>query len=299
MVLNLCGHDNANFMYDITRAMNMAGVRTEGMKRHRHSFRYPKELPAATPQHMLAKLRQADLVQIFHSDIRSLEILKISKFNGPVIVYHAGSIFRQNTGIVNSAFNPIVKKSVICLPEFSGLGAKNEVYMVGCIDTDRLQPCYGGTGFGHFPSSPGVKGTSEILKMISELKKIKMEYHDKAVPYSEQIEKIKKCAIYIELFKPILNGYPYGSFGMTALEAAALGKIVITQCLRSDVYKAHYGNMPLALAHSEDDFKRMVRMYADMDPQEILNLQKLTRQWVETKHNMMATGEYIKKHILC
>ena len=114
-------------------------------------------------------------------------------------------------------------------------------------------------------------------------------------------KKLRDCPgyfVYIELFKPILEGNPYGSFGIQALEAAAMGKSVVTQNMNEDVYFNEYGFCRLMLANNETDFKDIVELLDKSSPDEIKNLQEETRQWVVDNHSYKSTGLKLLKKIL-
>jgi glycosyltransferase involved in cell wall biosynthesis len=200
-------------------------------------------------------------------------------------------------------FNPIVHKTVIALGEFAGYGAKNETYIVGAIDTDKLissgikpkRPYIA----GHYPSNSLVKGTETINKIAGNIKGIKYLCSVEKVTYEEQLKRMAVCDIYIELFNPVLNGEKYGSFGISALEAAAMGKIVVTQNLSHKVYKENYGYCPLILCETENDLREKLELLGSMKPNEIKHLQDKTREWVVKNHSYKATGERILKNILC
>ena len=74
---------------------------------------------------------------------------------------------------------------------------------------------------GHFPSKPAVKGSDKIVEAMKNVKgNFEFRYSDKRVSWEEQIKRMSECDIYVERFTKD------SGFGITALEAAALGKIV-------------------------------------------------------------------------
>ena len=101
------------------------------------------------------------------------------------------------------------------------------------------------------------------------------------VDYQNHKQRYRECDVYVELFNHAIDGRPYGSFGTTAAEAAAMGKVVVTQNLYADFYEREYGDCPLILARTE--------------PSEMMKLQEAHRQWAVNKHSFKATGERIKK----
>jgi glycosyltransferase involved in cell wall biosynthesis len=117
----------------------------------------------------------------------------------------------------------------------------------------------------------------------------------KILQYKDNLERMKSCDVYIELLNPQINGDKYGSFGTTAVEAAMLGKIVVTQNLSSDVYAATYGQSPLVLVKDEQDFVEKINWLLSLTPEEIFELKKEHQKWSITKHSYLATGKRLKK----
>ncbi len=301
-VLNLCRDDWANFMFDITQAMKSVGIVCDAAKQNAHVFNYKKECAVLAYEQILREIKTHDVIQLFHSDHTFLPVCK--KLNKPVIVWHAGSTYRRQPEIVNGIFNDYVQKSVIALGELTGLGAKNEVYCVGAVDAgaEPVLKVHRPYMFAHYPSNAEVKGTEDIVRMMTACmngKRIIEFKHDVTlVDALAQRERMMNCDVYVELFKPLLDGKQYGSFGMTALEAAALGKIGITQNLCQSVYEKNYGDCQLLLANTTEDFVSHVINIAFSTEEAIMRQQKRTREWLVEKHSYQATGEYIKKHIL-
>lgn len=293
-VLNICRDDWANFAYDNAMALRSVGVDCSAYKLNPHVFKYGDEANVSSEANIVNKIKEADVVQIFHSDRSFLHHCKGKR----VIVYHTGTVYRQNHKMFNDIFNPVVDRSVIALGEFHNLGAKNEIYMVGAIDETKYEFIRqrGIHLFAHYPSNEKVKGTEKILEMMSGYK---LAYSSDKVPVKEQYERMQACDIYIELFSPDQDGKKYGSWGITALEAAAMGKIVVTQNLSSKVYEDNYGECPLFLCETEDDFRKTIYKLANASETYIKYRRILSRQWIEKKHSYRASGNYILKKILC
>ena len=92
------------------------------------------------------------------------------------------------------------------------------------------------------------------------------------------------------------KGLRYGEWGMTALEAASLGKIVVTNFLSIDRYKKEYGECPLVICNTEGEFERRLHELSEMNKDDILKLKKETRKWVEEKHSLKAVGKRLKRY---
>jgi hypothetical protein len=300
-VLNWCKDDYANFAYDNMKALRSVGVHCECVKSVEHVYNYPEQGEVLHIPDIKRKIAAADVIQFFFNmDI--FQRVNPDLRGKKLIVYYASSDFRSNRHHYLSFFNPRVHKTVIALGEFANLGARNEVYVVGAIDTDKLQPskrmprrpCIA----AHYPSRASVKGTPLINSIAETIKGLKYTVSTEKVDYDAQIKRVGACDIYIELFQPVLNGQKYGSFGISALEAAAMGKIVVTQNLSRKVYEDNYGECPFILCETEAQLRDELTRLAAMTPAEIRALQNKTREWVVTNHSYKATGMRILNHVL-
>lgn len=288
-VLNISTADNANFAHDNARALISVGVDCEDVKTSRHPFRYNTESAIMSIRQITDKAREFDVLQIFHSEPRILQAVR--NLGKTLVVYNTGSIYRVNPTAYNNLFNPYVSKTISALGELVDLGAKNETYIVGAIDVPPLVNTRTAFKFAHYPSNAKVKGTAEITKAMVGYD---FHYNTDIVKFSTQLLRMQMCRVYIELFKPELNGKPYGSFGITALEAAAMGKVVVTQNLSKDVYTKYYGECPLILCDTLEAFKTNIKMLDELSDNELRALQLKTYDWVERNHSYNATGLRIK-----
>lgn len=302
-ILIVCVSDWANYGYEIMKSMRSAGMNVDGVKTQPHPFIYENELPVET----IEKVRQMvfsgeyNCVQIMHSDERMLRMVK--GFTGKVKVFHTGSNYREHHVRLNAMFNPVVSISFIALGEFHGLGAKNERFVSIPIDVERLKPSFGKPSFPlkftHSPSSPTVKGTDRIKRMLGEISNNGKSFiplvYSYLAPYDEHLNRVRNCDVYVELFNPEINGKKYGSFGTTAIEACSLGKIVITQNLSEQFFNSQYGKSPMIFAKDETDFKKQVKRIIQLSADEIIDLQTEHRYWAVEKHSYYETGKRIQK----
>lgn len=304
-VINYSRNDYANFSYDNAMALQSVGVDCKSYVTNKHSYNYTHTSEQISNENIMAQMNEADFVQIFHTDIEALKIFIHSNSKAKLIVYHTGSVYRRSPKLMNSLFNPHAYKVVCALPEFMGLCKMNEQYLVGAVDTDRIQPHPSHPqipyDIRHYPSNFEKKGTIDILRMITEIKTADNFIFTHSVELKDmscQYERVRECDIYVELFKPVLEGKPYGSFGIQALEAAAMGKVVITQNLNPDLYFNEYGFNRLFFADNEEGFKEIINTLIMLSPKDIQELQDETRQWVVDNHSYKATGSKIVEKIL-
>lgn len=301
-ILNICVDDWANFSYENMRALRSVGIDCYSVKMNGHSY-YTDQSELKSYSDIFSMMDDYDVIQYFHDNLYLFNIIAPKLKGKKVIAYHTSSFYRKNFASVNQMMNPYVFKSVCAMPEFMALGAKNEIYMVGAVDTDTLVPnnfpaIY---KFAHFPSNPSVKGTKDIVRLMHSLK-VDFAYSTDSVPYQEQIKRISKCDIYIEMLtEKDGGGMPYGNFGITALEAAALGKVVITQNNHNseeDIYYKTYGVCGLNFARDENKFIRLVELFSGYVGDHLEGQKQISREWVVKNHSYKATGEYFLKNVL-
>jgi len=222
------------------------------------------------------------------------------KLNGQKkVVQHGGSVYRQNANDMNKEFSD-VDATIIQCPDLLGLGAKNESLIYYPVDTDMIKPTGNGgkkLRIGHFPSNPEVKGSDMIERLMRAMKieyefKYDFEYvgSRETVPWRDNLKRMGECDIIIECLNPQQGKAVYGEWGNTALEAAALGKIVITNSLKEDIYKQEYGHCELLIANSLNAMKNHLGLLLDGGIN-INHKKEATRQWVVEKHSMKATAE--------
>lgn len=302
-VVNYCSNDWANFSHHNANALRSIGVDCVDYVSEQHPYNYPSCSPVVEPHKIKQAMKEADFVQVFHSNERGLRYYLDSGTKAKLIVYHAGSKYRRDPEYINLLFNPHVHRSVLALPEFVGLGAKNEIYQVGCVNVSEfdgyMKKTKGARSVYHFPSSPEKKGTAEIVSMMQEIKALHSFKHGLGGDnYEAHKAKLRGCDIYVELFKPELEGKTYGSFGMQALESAAMGQAVVTQNLHKDVYTNTYGDCKLVLPEDRNDFIMCLNVLLWMGDKELQELKEETRAWVEYNHSYKATGNDLIDRIL-
>jgi len=230
----------------------------------------------------------------------------------PVIVQHGGATYRNNAKQVNERVNPIANYTIIQSPDLLELGAKNEHYFCFPVDTDYIQPNFKTNKhlkIGHFPSNSAAKGTNQILKTIKDVN-LDSHYFGKRKPgvksewvnWYDNLMRMSECDIIIEKAQFELKRGWSGEFGNTALEAAALGKIVITNSHQSFAYQTAYGDHPLLIANNQKAFENHLHNVLSMNEKDINDLKQKTRQWAVDKHGITATAnrlfEKVYQHVI-
>ena len=69
---------------------------------------------------------------------------------------------------------------------------------------------------------------------------------------------------------------------------------MITQNLNKDVYFDSYGDCPLLLANTPEQFYDALNVVTTLNPIELKAMQKETFDWVTKNHSYIATGNKIK-----
>jgi hypothetical protein len=279
--------------------MKLVGLNVDTYILKRHPFNYINQANCVTVERIKSECKKADIIMVMHTCGTMWDIVK--EMNKPIIVWHTGTRYRQGFEKHNARWNNLALKSVCVLPEFPKLGCSNPHYISMTVDTDVLIPDYSTAEklrVGHYPSNAGVKGTSRVnlfVEKVSRVSNKKFVYNHSVVKvdFNRQLMRLKNCDIYIEMFAPEQDGFEYGSFGTTALETAALGKVVITNNMNADVYEKYYGACQLIIANTERDFKNSLAELLSYDRDKIIELKYQTRLWVEKNHSRKATGTRI------
>lgn len=298
-VLNVCFDDYANYSFDNAEALKSVGVDARSIKMKRHPFNYAQESPIGSEFEIRSQIDKADIVQFMHSDHKFLKYA-IGK-NKRIFVYHTGTGYRNSPKIMNGIFNPHIEAAFTDQTEFIGTGMKREQYIATAIDVKKYKSFSHQVNeeriISHFPSNASVKGTGDILYLMAKVKakNFKFFYSTDKVGHVSQVQRMANCDIYVELFKPFLNGKPYGCYGVTAFEAAACGKVVVTQNIRPNVYANAYGDCPLVIANDENAFINHIERLLGYTNLTISAIQTETYNWVVEKHSYKATGERLKK----
>lgn len=310
-VLLLANRDWANLGYILSKCLNSVGVKATMLVGNKHVFGYPEQgINFKSVNDVRKYAENADIIQFMHSDFVNTGV-DLSKKR--VFVFHGGGVYLVKHKMKNKIFNPIVESSIIQTGNLFGLGAKNEQWLLPAVDVDKLLPVYKNVNnskliIGHFPSSAHAKNSEGINKVIYNLKKyygdrFEYEFSSENVSWKEQLSRVSRCDVYIEACSLLVDVkkhntvVKYGEWGLAALEAAALGKIVITHFLSKDKYEKEYGECFLKVANSLDEIEKHLRIILSLNSDELLTIKEETREWVEKFHSYKAVGNRLKNVI--
>ena len=288
--------DYANLCYNLSKSLRSIGVQSESLTLKPHQFGYTEQSTRVSQSQMMEAIKNAECVIIGHSFAKFVDWIPKSK---RVFVIHTGTRYRQDSENLNAIFDKVVERTFTDSPEFMELGAKLVTYVATAIDTEKIQQKKN-TGwrikFAHYPSNPDVKGTSKIVRMMSQLD-ADFETSNKRLHHEENLQRMSKCDVYIEMFATEQNGKIYGNAGVTAWEAAAMGKPVITNFLHDYVYRKAYGELPFFIANSEIEFNLKVENLNALDRVDYKLLSDFVRNTIVERHSFEATGRYLLQYL--
>jgi len=287
-VVLLAVNDWTSLGAEYAKCLRTAGVDATMFIQKRHPFKYPNQGEIfKTNEEILPHIKEATIVHFMHSQN---PIKGINLKGKKVVVSHTGSAYRIKHEKINKIFNPIVDLTIVSSDLF-GKGAKNECWIeAGTVNTEKLKPVYerssGTLIVGHFPSNTTKTRGNEIVEIMKDVKgNFEFRYSGKRVSWEEQIKRMSKCDIYLERF-PDNRG-----FGITVLEAAALGKIVFTPYAFEDKYKETMGDFDLISIKSTEDLIEKTEKVISLSDDELLKMKKKSRVWAEKHHSHKAIGE--------
>ena len=85
--------------------------------------------------------------------------------------------------------------------------------------------------------------------------------------------------------------------GNTVVEAAALGKVVITNSLSIEQYEREYGKCPLHITNNTAELKMKIEELLDMSRTDLIAEGVKSREWVVRYHSMRATAEKLRDKV--
>jgi hypothetical protein len=304
-VLIVAKTDWANMAYKYQESLREVGVDAKAVTLNINYSCKPKHAEICNLKKMRSYAQSAEIIQFMHSEYFDLGV-KNKRF----FVFHGGSIYRIHSNSKNKIFNPIVEKSIIQTADLLGLGAKNEVWVPASVDTNNIKPVYKRQSdkliVGHFPSSPLVKSSDDIDKLMKNLEKkfgnkFKYIYSPTKLIWNKNIDRVSECDIYIDACTPLLvskkdpKGSKYGEWGVAAIEAAALGKVVISHMLSYKRYEQEFGECGIKVANSFDEVEKQMIKLLSISDNELLQIRKDTRLWVEKFNSYYAIGKRLKE----
>ena len=308
-VLFLCWDDNSNTMARFWQCARYLGLNSVMFKGRPHPFGYPNQAPIH-PSLANIPIAPAPITVMspgIESLINSAHLIHLGASTYPmcavdwrkknVVIQHGGSVYRQHPDSCNNLFNQIAQHSIIQCPDLLGLGAKNEHWIYYPVDTVKLKPDFRRKGeklvIGHFPSNAEVKGTDRINQVgirADDNGLAEYRWSTNKLPWPAHLKRMAACDIIIEGCNAKQGDKTYGEFGNQALEAAALGCIVVTHCVHKEQYEKEFGELGPLIANNEQELEQTLRMLLSLPDDEIEYLKRKCRAWAEQKHSIPVTA---------
>lgn len=300
-ILVIALEDWGNSGYAYSRALQSAGHEVVAIKGKFHPFGYPEQMAVAGDQIPQETIDAADVLFVVHTIPVGVTPEDLKK--KCVVVHHGGSQYRSNPDAANLFWNEYADATVIETPDLFGLGAKNETLVPTPVDTAALQPVMREASskrlfIGHYPSDSTKKGSETVGEVLHKLKnesalKDRFEYEIglDQVTWPAQIERMRRCDVYVDVMLQELWGKPYGEYGIAAREAAALGCVVVSAHRHAEVYADQYGaRSPVIPANSAEELESALRGLILSKRAEVNMKQMAMREWVNENHSYVATG---------
>lgn len=295
-VVLLSTNDWANIAYVYEKCFKEVGIEAISFSKKRHKYGYPEQAKLWNKVFDIKPyVEKADVVMFVHSEYIETGVDLKNKI---VSVVHTGSKYRQSSKKINKIFNPIVDVT-FSGGDVLGMGAKNEIWIQPAIDTNKIQPIYK-TDFdkviiSHYPS--GEKGYQIIQNVIDSLrnKNFIFKYDLTNVPWEDNLKRMSECDIYIEEMNEIQGKVPLSIFGIQAVEAAALGKVVCSRFLYFDKYEKEFGTCGLIPTINSEQLKSKLQDFLSMGDMDFVELQKKSREWAVRCHSYEVIGNKFKQ----
>lgn len=310
----VCIKDFANVAYTYQEALKSVGVNAIAYAmRPLHNLMYnnkatPFRVHDETQMNNMIKAKVIIYMHSHYSPRLNIDYRELAKKK--LMVFHGGTQYRRQSVALNKKFAVVgVDTVLIQTLDLWHLAPKaTRVWMLPAIDTDTLKPSFQPMkrtkSIAHYPHLSHFKGSDTINRVMDRLIKDKelcnlfdYTFDEKTASYKANIERINNCDIYIESLSQAENVNPH-DWSVTALEAAALGKIVVTNVMDIKMYEREYGPCALQAANTEeqlyDVLKNLITMKSNIEFQ---RMKSASREWVERLHSYKVIGERMKRVI--
>lgn len=294
-IISITYDDYANYQYNNSLALKAVGLNIETYKLIPSPVGYEGESKVVRKPDM--QKMSCDILQIMHTRNEMISYMPQAK---RYFVYHTGSRYRQAKEVFDSIFNPFCERTFVDIPDLYNDKAKNCTLFPSPIAVpDKIVHRSAGRKLivGHFHPKAQLKGSPLIIKAMEKIEGIEFRYSDKLVSNKENLKRMAECDIIIDLLNNYQNGVPYGAWGVTTLEAAAMGKIVLSSNMFDEVYEKFYDYCPIGKIDTEADLIKYINFYAQMTTMEFRAAQDVFYEWVRDKHSFKASGEKFKQYL--
>lgn len=316
VVLFLVSEDFANASMGFVKSLRTTGIITEGLKYYPHAFDYPEQLKIREhAAELLGAVNSASHIVYCQSTALCADAWPRNPKGKFLALFVGDQGYRNHWENVLRRY-PRLDKVFYQGSDLKGKSPYPEAWLLPAVDTDIIQTKQDVSHMSHnspikiahFPRSPKAKGTHHILAVIDKLKsdpttkdKFVFETSDGwRMSWLDNIARLDTCDIYIESQAYTIgeggnSEKILGEFGVTAMEACALSKIVVTCFASFEEYKEDYGCVSeIVPSGSEDELERRLRELLALPRDELINKRMRTREWI-LGHGYKATGLRLAK----
>lgn len=317
-VVLLAPSDTTCLGHEYASALKTVGINAIMLVERKHKFDYVRQGKLCTSnEERIEYVSKADVVHFLHScKILKYDYLPLD--NKIVVMSHTGSPFRVRPARHNRRNNSIVDATLMSLEDYNKpipQQATNPYWfeqgLAQPLETKYKRSDTGKLVIVYYPRGAR-KGVTEVNSVMKELESSDMSdkfiYHTgDVVSHPENIKRVSKCDIYIERLPGTFNVCEYGIAG---LEAATLGKIVVTSYIYLDTLTKVYKELNRrgiiskerliekdefgpVIANTPAQLRKRILWLLSLSDNEILKLKKKSRDWVEKMHSHKAIGELL------
>ena len=293
----LCIRDNCNRTSKMLRALNtVEGVTAKAYTQVTHPFNYNDPIEVGTNEQIKDLIEWSDVVWFTMGNVNLWYHFKNSLRNKNIIVTHSGTQYRQNSEKYNYIFNKFATGHILLGHDHMKLGAKNAHYNSLRIvePTSKPKRHKGLLRIGHFPSNPNKKGTDTINAILMRLRLDGYEFisnlSTQVVSYSDNIQRMSECDVYIDQLKPLQKGINFGESGNQTYEALSLGCITVSNLTDSSYYESVHGYPIQIIANSPDELYNSLAMLIEQPRTVTERIRFDSWQMVHEQHSYKAMG---------
>lgn len=302
-IIVVCEADDANGGATIRDCLNThPGINCVGFKLRPHKFNYANQLTIVDIETIKRQVALADVVIFSQVNKKVMEAVKpIVKEKETVLVVHGGSDYRKDKRGWNQYCNDFCTHTIIQADSWNW-GANNPfMWMAVDVTNVNIQLSDEKLKIYHSASSPTLKGTPMIDDVINGIMdhnpKSKFSYFSQtAVSHQQHIEALSQCDVFVDQISLMKDGFITGDFGCSAREAAAMGKIVITNYLYDNLYEEQFGFKPkIVIANTAHQLEQEIVDLSLQRPTLIMNYKRWTHNWISQHSYPNAAKRLLEK----
>lgn len=281
-----------------------------------HQFDYPDNWEVGHSRREICNMiEEADIVLPLHAHLPSC--IRMGDLLGKLLIpIHGGSTYRINPDQINARFRPSSIATIVYTADLLGYGAVNEhllpVCYPPCLEAEPTYPQWDGVlTVGHFPTNASYKGSQDIARVLRSMQAqgrirfLEPDWNpDKACgidhcPWPVQVARMARCDVIVDQIQSEVDGRQFGEWASCAIEAAAMGRIVIANSLRPGPYFDAYGEQPqIVITNHITALYTAIECLCDMDELGIRRMQARTRAWARRHHSIEEAGKHFDGRIL-